>query len=90
MTVENGDKRPPMAVAVELASQVITIALMMALPAGGGHWLDQRFGTSPLLVIVGAVVGMGAGMTQLWRWVGRTGKKPKQDLRKSGDRDCQR
>lgn len=67
MAAPERDRRPPMAVAMELASQVISAALLMALPAWAGHWGDSRFGTSPWLVITGALVGLLAGMVQMLR-----------------------
>ncbi len=80
MAAPERDKRPPLAVAIELASQVISVALMMALPAGAGYWGDQKLGTSPWLVVIGAVLGLAAGMMQLLR--GLAGTK-----RKSGEAD---
>jgi F0F1-type ATP synthase assembly protein I len=71
MAAPEGDRRPPLAVAAEMASQVITVALLMALPAWAGHWADLKFGTSPWLVIAGAIVGLFSGMMQLLRSVGR-------------------
>jgi F0F1-type ATP synthase assembly protein I len=32
-----------------------------------GYWLDQRLGTTPLLLIVGVFVGAGAGFYSLYR-----------------------
>ena len=64
-----------MAVAMELASQVITAALMMALPAAAGYWGDLRLGTSPWLVVAGAIVGLSAGMLQLLRGASGKGKR---------------
>lgn len=42
----------------------------------GGRWLDGRFGTEPWLVIVGALLGIGAGFYNFFRAVLglRTGK----------------
>jgi F0F1-type ATP synthase assembly protein I len=75
MATPDRDKRPPLAVAAELASQVISIALMMALPAWAGYWGDQKLGTSPWLVVTGAVLGLVAGMTQLLRGMAGTKRK---------------
>ncbi len=75
MAAPEGDRRPPMAVAMELASQVITVALMMALPAAAGYWGDLRLGTSPWLVVAGAIVGLSAGMLQLLRGMGGKGNR---------------
>lgn len=59
------DERSPMSVAMQWASQVTTVAFEMALPAALGYWLDQRWGTEPWLVIVGAVLGLIAAFTHL-------------------------
>jgi F0F1-type ATP synthase assembly protein I len=86
MTAPDRDKRPPIAVAMELASQVISVALMMALPAAGGYWADQKFGSAPWLVVVGAVVGLAAGMTHLLRGVANTEKKSSNERRDTDER----
>lgn len=65
MTRETSDDRSPMALAIEWSTRMMTIGLEMALPAGGGYWLDLRAGTSPLFVIVGAILGFAAGMYHL-------------------------
>jgi len=35
----------------------------------GGRWLDRRVGTTPWLVLVGAVLGAAAGMLSVYRRV---------------------
>ena len=35
----------------------------------GGQWLDRRFGTTPWLVLIGALLGAAAGMLNLYRRV---------------------
>jgi F0F1-type ATP synthase assembly protein I len=52
MATPNGDRRPPLAVAMELASQITSVALMMALPAWLGYWADSRLGSSPWLDLI--------------------------------------
>lgn len=62
------DSEPPMVAASRWVSEIINIALQMCLPVGGGFWLDNRWGTSPWLVVLGACLGLliaGAGFTQL-------------------------
>lgn len=59
------DDRPPMVAAMQRAHQVTSISLEMALPAGLGYWLDQRWGTEPWLVIVGALLGFGLMMLHI-------------------------
>jgi ATP synthase protein I len=34
------------------------IAISILLGVGGGLWLDSKFGTSPILVIVGLILGL--------------------------------
>lgn len=75
------DDRPPMVVAMNWVSQITTIGLEMSLPALGGNWLDNRWGTSPWLVCVGAVIGFALGMwhlMQLARTSSNTPTRPKQ------------
>jgi F0F1-type ATP synthase assembly protein I len=79
MPTPNGDRRPPLAVAMEKYSQVISIALTMALPPGAGYWVDSKLGTSPWFVILGAVFGMTAGMLQLFRGAGRGKRTDNKD-----------
>ena len=44
----------------------LTWALAVLLFLGIGAWLDSRLGTGPLLLIVGAFVGAGAGFYSLY------------------------
>lgn len=71
-----------MVTAMALASQVTTIGLEMVLPAGLGAWLDSRWGTSPWLVIMGAILGFAVSMWHLARLVGLVGKRRDTDRRK--------
>ena len=64
-----------MAVAMQLVHQITTVSLMMALPAWGGNALDERFGTGPWLVSVGAILGFAVGMLHLVKLTGGTGKQ---------------
>ncbi|HEY3967852.1 MAG TPA: AtpZ/AtpI family protein [Planctomycetaceae bacterium] len=83
MEAPNRDRRPPMVVAADLASQVISVCLVMALPAGLGFWGDLHLGTSPLCVVSGAILGLVVGMRQLLRLVGGQRKqKQKEDHQK--------
>ena len=42
-------------------------ALSVPIAMGLGYWADTRFGTSPLLLLVGAAVGIGALVRRLMR-----------------------
>jgi ATP synthase protein I len=37
----------------------------------GGHWLDERFGTNPILLLVGLFLGLAAGAIAVWRLINR-------------------
>ena len=41
-------------------------ALSVLLFLGGGAWLDTKLGTSPVLLVIGAFVGAGAGFYSLY------------------------
>jgi F0F1-type ATP synthase assembly protein I len=59
------DDRSPMAVALEWTSRITAIGLEMALPAGGGFWLDRRFQTTPIFSAAGALLGFAVGFYHL-------------------------
>ena len=44
----------------------LTWALSVLLFLGVGAWLDSKLGTGPILLIVGAFVGAGAGFYSLY------------------------
>jgi F0F1-type ATP synthase assembly protein I len=64
---ETPDDRPPTVRGMEWASRVTAISLEMVLPGLGGSWIDGKLGTSPLLLILGVVLGMTIGLMQLVR-----------------------
>ena len=67
-----------------IAYQGATEAFFAVLIAiGVGYWADQRFGTSPLYVLIGAGVGFGALVLRLFR-LGRQIER----LRAPGDDDA--
>jgi len=55
------------------ASWVMTAALLLG--ALGGRWLDQRFGTRPLLAMLGLFLGLAVGLYELARVIWRNGAK---------------
>lgn len=69
------DDRSPMTVAMEWCALITTIGLEMALPAAGGYWLDDRLGTLPLFLLLGAAVGFAIGMIQLLHVARRESRK---------------
>lgn len=53
--------------AYAFASRASSIALQAVVPAGLGYWLDQRWGTAPWLLIVGAGLGLAVMLMELVR-----------------------
>lgn len=53
-----------MSEALNWATRITTIGLMMVLPALGGRWLDGRYGTN-YWSLVGLVFGLAIGLLQL-------------------------
>ena len=58
----------------------IGIFLGIAILIGylGGAWLDTRFGTQPLLTLIGFGVGMASGARELYRLV-KKGQREEED-----------
>jgi hypothetical protein len=48
----------------------------MVLPALGGHWLDEQFGTMVLFLLIGLGLGCTAAVFQLMQ-IARAGKRSK-------------
>lgn len=44
-------------------------AITLLICAGGGLWLDRRFGTSPILLLAGAFLGFAASGYALYKAV---------------------
>ena len=49
------------------ASTISTIGLEMALPPLAGVWLDEKFDTSPVWVLVLSILGFIVAMMHLWQ-----------------------
>lgn len=61
------DDRWPVAKAYQRATQVVGIAIGMVLPGLCGYWIDRRFGTLPVVTILGFGMGLGYGIFELVR-----------------------
>ena len=57
-------------------SRISSVSLEMVLPAVGGHWLDNHWGTGPWCVSLGAVLGFAVGLRHLLLL---TGTNPQRD-----------
>jgi ATP synthase protein I len=51
-----------------------TFMVIIAVFTGGGYLLDRLFGTLPLLLLVGLLVGFGAALTYLFVSLSRVGR----------------
>ena len=47
----------------------MTLALAVLLFMGVGAWLDTKVGTAPILMVIGAFVGGGAGFYRLYNHI---------------------
>jgi F0F1-type ATP synthase assembly protein I len=72
---DDRDGRHALARGYVLAGRVMSVGLQMALPAGGGWWLDQRFATTPWWTILGVVLGFSTGMLELLKLAKDIGDK---------------
>ena len=61
------ESRSPLAVGMTWASRITTLGLEFALPALAGFFLDQRWRTGPVLILVGTTLGFAVGMMHLLR-----------------------
>ena len=53
----DSNRKQSIGTAMRWAHQVTSIGLELAIPVGGGFWLDQKYGTAPWLMILGALIG---------------------------------
>lgn len=64
-------------------------ALLVAGPLVGflaGQWLDGKFGTDPILMIIGVILGFGAAGVEIYGLVKKSSAMEKEDERKSGSK----
>jgi hypothetical protein len=64
---EQRDDRSPLALAYQWSARITSISLELLLPMLIGLWLDQRWGTLPLLLIVGVILGFVTATLSLLR-----------------------
>ncbi len=63
---EPGKPDRPLA-GLEASSLGLQIATGFGLFVGLGYWADHRLGTSPVLVLVGLVLGLAYMLYELWK-----------------------
>ena len=76
---ESLDTRSPTAKAMDWVSKITTISVMMVLPALGGYYLDQRFGTVAIFLFLGMLLGIAAATWQLYKLVQYRNKQFEQE-----------
>ena len=64
-TEDDQDDRSPWARAMEWTTRLTSIALEMALPGVGGHFVDNWLDTKVVFLILGVLIGFAAGMWHL-------------------------
>jgi F0F1-type ATP synthase assembly protein I len=47
----------------------MTLAVTVLAGLGGGYWLDSRFGTRPVFLLLGAALGVGAALYHFFKVV---------------------
>lgn len=67
MAVPSRDQFRASAVGYQWASQIVSVALSMSLPACAGYLIDAWWGTSPWCLVLGSCLGLGVGIAQLIR-----------------------
>ena len=59
-----------------LGIQLIVTILLFVF---AGHWADGKFDTSPLLTLIGGLVGIAAGFYHFFKVVLKMGRKSEED-----------
>jgi F0F1-type ATP synthase assembly protein I len=67
MRDEQPDDRSSLAAAYQLSALITATCFEFVLPALGGYWLDRRWGTLPLFLVLGIAVGAVAATLSLVR-----------------------
>ena len=75
MPPSTNNGQPPIAAAMQWVTRITTVSLEMSLPAAGGYWLDDRWGTAPWLVVVGATLGFVVGFRHLLQMVDQANRR---------------
>jgi F0F1-type ATP synthase assembly protein I len=52
------DNRSPFAEGMMWVNRILTASLVLVIPPFVGNWLDGKYQTSPLLLILGALFGL--------------------------------
>ena len=76
------EPRSKLAVGMDWATRATSIGLEFVVPSLLGAFLDQKMKTSPIGVLIGALVGFGVGMTHILRIAKEgTGETPRDQTK---------
>ena len=67
--------------------EVMSAALSVAVFAGGGYWLDQKYGYKPGLTVAGMVVGSLMAIASLRQLLARLDKRSQDQRRKASSKE---
>ena len=79
---QRSERRSGWRMVAQLSTVGLTLALAVGIGIGLGWWLDQRFKTNGILVIVGALIGIGAGFRELIRAAMRASREQEESERR--------
>jgi len=68
------DNRSPIMVGYMWATNVTSAAVEMVIPIVGGVWLDNKFQTKPLFILIGLFLGMTIMLLHLLKFA-KTGEE---------------
>lgn len=75
---------------VRKATEISSVAYSMAVPPGLGYLADRYFGSFPIGLILGAVLGFVSGTVQLFRLAGMIPSRRESEKQSSSSTQQQR
>lgn len=85
----SGEEKKPgrlFSVSPELG-QYLTLGMQLAIAVVAfffaGRWLDEKFGTTPLLTLIGAGIGIAGGLVKFFRTATSLGKQADREFERS-------
>ncbi|MCA9095710.1 MAG: AtpZ/AtpI family protein [Planctomycetaceae bacterium] len=68
---------------IRKANEISSIGYSMAVPPGLGYLADRYFGSAPIGLIIGAVLGFLTGTLQLFKLAGMISSRPETKTKKN-------
>jgi F0F1-type ATP synthase assembly protein I len=82
-----GQDREQLKVVGRVGAIGIEMGLSVVVGYYGGRWLDEAFGTAPVLMWIGLAFGLAAGFKSLYLLTRRTQRELEQDVRQDPEQD---